>query len=457
MGTKIFFVMLFWLLMMAGVLGKAVLAAENEMVITSGTEWRYTKALHPNWENVGYDDSLWANARSPGQGLCGPLRRLNPSFAPPMWAETGVEFETVYFRRTIFIDRPVKEAGLQLTFDDDGEVFINGQSIYVDTSGRVEALPYLVDVKQNLIQGMNVIALRAKDVQGGCQSVQVQLSMKIEYEEVPLMLQTDPRWGSAIYAAGDKEVYGCGRTIADCGCVTTSVAMMLRYHGVIMDLNGNQTHPDNLNDYFNQKQACGTKGCVSQGYSFGLVNWTAVNTYALAANVARGTPKVVYAGGRGFDEGLAELEISRGNPVITKMADRNHWFILTNNDELNDPISGKKMFSDPLYNRQASQMRMFEKTNSDFRLIEITSPAENPILLTFASGEKLGVNTDGEKIFAVTNGNYFQEEGSGTHRVTVIQPVSQDFRLSIFGDHPEAVIHAANRTGKTEMVKIGGE
>ena len=78
----------------------------------------------------------------------------------------GRPVETVYFRRTFIIDRPVQkpvdEGTLDITADNEFTVWVNG--VEVGKGNDLEAV-YRFDVKKHLVHGKNVIAVEATNTE----------------------------------------------------------------------------------------------------------------------------------------------------------------------------------------------------------------------------------------------------------------------------------------------------
>ncbi|MGB4965521.1 MAG: C39 family peptidase, partial [Microgenomates group bacterium] len=162
---------------------------------------------------------------------------------------------------------------------------------------------------------------------------------------VPLIKQTDQLWANAPYDHAASQSLTCGKTIKECGCALTSLAMLLNFHGVTKDPEGKPTTPATLNNYFNKDAQCVSSGCVSQGYVFGDVLWSAADRYSADAYKKFGTQKIVSlnsANDAKWDKESVANDIKNNQPVIIKVEKNEHWALAVGIDQetfvLNDPL-----------------------------------------------------------------------------------------------------------------------
>lgn len=140
--------------------------------------------------------------------------------------------------------------------------------------------------------------------------------------DVPLFKQTDSQWGSQEYDSGNKQRLDCGKTMARCGCATTSVAMILKYYGVDRDPYGNPTTPMVVNNYFKQDEVCGALGCTSRGYKYGNIKWHVAGEYSAESNRIFDTQKVVFKGSYDFSPSFVASEIEEQRPLVMRVPRR---------------------------------------------------------------------------------------------------------------------------------------
>lgn len=351
--------------------------AEEIISFSSDSTWKSSKTITAGWINLDYDDSAWIFAKSPSIGTC-TLGKQKPSFATPMWHPKPIETQTAYFRKNFnIVGKPLK-AKMIFAFDDDGEVYINGKKVFVDSSGRTEVKEITMDILEHIIEGKNTIALKVTDPRGGCQWVQVYVEIQVEPPKKyysPLFLQIDPTWKDDVYAGGARDKLDCGKTIGQCGCSVTALAMLLQGYGITKGPLGDNVDPRNLNTYFLKDQKCSEAGCISLGYVFGAVRWSAVHGYSMQAHELYNTPKIQYFGQNIFDKGAIQSKIQiQKRPIIAKDPKRSHWFILAkemeNDFEILDPYYGKTTLNTQ-YQGGADRTLDYQEVHSDFSAIEI--------------------------------------------------------------------------------------
>ncbi len=370
-------------------------------ILQSDPSWKVSTHFENGWMNPLFDDAVWPTTRAPTRGRCDyypdPI-----FFALPMWSYGAVEKGEAYFRKKIILEKPVLSARLRAGFDDDGDVYVNGKKVLSDRSGKTEKTFMDIDIAQELHKGENTLALYAIDSFGGCQWAQ--LDLVVDYDpgvtvDVPVLKQTDSQWSSDVYDSAVENKLTCGTTMADCGCATTSLAMLLLAHGVAQSPRHVPTNPKSLNTYMQESGICTQDGCASQGYVFGAVRWNIVNTYSAQAHALFGSPKIQYVPSSAYDLPLLKHDIDVGNPVILKDAKASHWFVGYGyrGDEvlINDPYFDRTSLADPAYAQTAGSMQRFEEVHSDFSLIEVFSKGTSGLVLSDRYGRRAGIDDTG--------------------------------------------------------------
>lgn len=420
MRRRIFILLLFPLILLIAVFllaGKAF-SQEPETTITlkSDSTWKVARNPGVGWATLSFDDSEWGYSIAPSRGLCGG--KVDNFEGDPMWASEPKNYDTVYFRKKIILEDEPKNAFLKVGMDDDGEVFINGQSVLRSWDG-IAGLSQ-GDVTTYLHKGENIIALIVYDAYGVCQSAAVFLDVKIPYANdyqlnVPLIKQSTTTWASLQYAGGLQDKLPCGIAIGDCGCVVSSLAMILTYHGATKSPDGFSTTPDVLNEYLSKNQVCSPHGCVSDGYAYGDVVWSAIHTYTKGAHDRFGTQKVMFTGGGAFDKTQVEDDIKHDKPVMLKAPNRSHWFVASgikgSTFTLKDPLFDWSVLDNPEYKNTAAQIRRFTKVNSDFSALEIFVKEPANVLVTDPHGKKVGFDKTTHEVVNEIDGAFYFSEG----------------------------------------------
>ncbi|MGD8744662.1 MAG: C39 family peptidase [Candidatus Woesebacteria bacterium] len=294
---------------------------------------------------------------------------------------------------------------------------------------------------------------------------------------VPSFKQIDERWSSRIYDSGDVQGLGCGSTVGQCGCATTSIAMLLKYYGVDRAPNGDPTTPKSVNEYFNEDEVCKKAGCVSQGYRYGNVRWSAVGRYSSSEYNSNNTQKVVLKQIAEYDKQTTKSDINEKKPVIIRVPGRQHWVVAKGYDSetisINDPGFDRNTLDDPAYGNDALAMRRFEKTSSDFSSFEVTSLAPTQILVTDLQGRKTGYDFHtGNVVEEIPNSHYYFEESysdisgevlsstqDGIYSVIILTPEQNEYEVEVVtfieGLYTFS-IHASDRDADTDIELFDG-
>lgn len=297
--------------------------------------------------------------------------------------------------------------------------------------------------------------------------------------DVPLFKQTDPAWGGLEYAGGPNDNLNCGSTVAQCGCATTSIAMILKYHDVDKDPYGNPTAPKTVNDYFKRDQVCDGDGCRSLGYRLGNVWWPAVGLYSNEVSKIFGSPKIILTGiVDSYDATAVQSEILNERPAILKMPGKQHWAVakgITNDTfAINDPGYDRFFLNDPAYENNALAMRFFEKTSSDFSSFEVSSRAPTQILVTDSYGRKTGYDVSiGNVLQEIPNSVYYFEEAyadvtgensppsdaEGIYTALILTPQGDNYNVEVIAPVNEKyvfTVYASNRDAGLDFNLFGG-
>lgn len=432
--------------------------------VLSDSLWKASKTITPNWTQLGYNDSLWDTSVSPSRGTCS--YKFDPThFTLPMWGPSPKSKGSMYFRRKIAISKPIESALLDVWFDDDGDVYVNNELVVKDASRHLEKEKTRVDVTRRLHKGDNLIAIKGEDVIGGCQWVQFVLT--IAYKDgtvlnVPLFKQADRLWADQIYDHAPENELDCGSSIGQCGCSLTSLAMLLRYYGVLTLPSGEAIDPGTLNTYFNSDAQCSISGCVSRGYAYGGIRWNALNQLSKEANEVFGTPKVQLHSVEVFNQDVVRADIEGGNPIIMKAAQFSHWFVakgFTNETfMINDPAFRDETLNTPRYANTAASIRRYKVVNSDFSLIEVFAKLPAKLLVTDMYGRQTGIDKQGVIIQEIPNSYYGLEEdvssdelsSSGVMWLYIPQPENGVYTIST-PEGIEAAVYAADKDAHEQI------
>lgn len=416
------------LLIPGGAWGQTPTITNPDTVFTlkSDSTWKFARNPQNGWEKPSFDDSGWGYTMAPSRGLC--AGKIDNFEGDPMWAPNPINQETVYFRKTFMLSDAPKSALVKVVMDDDGEVYVNGVMVLQSIDG-------VVGVSQGYFasqfkKGPNTIALVVRDSYGVCQSAAVYIETKLPYAEkyeldIPHMKQSTLTWAPLQYAGGLQDKMLCGIAIGNCGCVITSLAMMLSFHGVLKGPDGLNTTPDVLNEYFSRNQECDENGCVSDGYVYGDVIWGALHQYTKKANERFNSPKVMFVGGGAYNRELTAADIKSDKPVILKAPEKSHWFVASGINgatfSIKDPLFEWSTLDNPDYKNTAAEMRRFTKVHSDFSALEIFAKAPEHILATAPDGKRVGYDpTTKATLYEIPGAVYLEDDNSTIVRHIVI-------------------------------------
>lgn len=269
---------------------------------------------------------------------------------------------------------------------------------------------------------------------------------------VPLIKQTDLQWKDVSYDHASVQNLNCGKTIADCGCALTSLAMILNFHGVTKSPEGKPTNPATLNEYFNKNTQCVSSGCVSQGYAFGNVIWNAADRYSAEAFKKFGTQKIVSfndAPSTLWDNKLVADDIKNNQPVIARVQKNEHWAVITGTDQdtfvINDPRNDVNRLNQKPYLNTAYNIRRFKKTSSDFSSLEFTTKYPGTIEVTDPKGRiNVGIPNTNVSSSILSSSN---------NTVTIGTPLEGEYRvvLSSSTSTVPLAVHASDSVGSVKI------
>jgi hypothetical protein len=132
-----------------------------------------------DWTSPAFDDSAWPMAVAPAPSACGAEWTVNEEWELPalsFWDETDAY--AAFFRKVVHVPDPsaVDLAKITVIADDDVAVWVNGLQLYLevdwgmseDTGFDNQAYLGVVDLKEALVAGDNLIAVEGLDSAGGC-------------------------------------------------------------------------------------------------------------------------------------------------------------------------------------------------------------------------------------------------------------------------------------------------
>lgn len=165
-------------LIIVALAGLASAGAQERLVLepivsdarTHASEWFFTTDMPPQgWRDIGFDDSQW------GAGKGGFGTPETPG------SIVGITWNSVeiFMRHTFTLTSiPYESLLLSIHHDDDAEVYLNGQQVFLETGALADySGAYLPDESLALLKkGENVLAVHCANSGGGPQFIDVGLS-----------------------------------------------------------------------------------------------------------------------------------------------------------------------------------------------------------------------------------------------------------------------------------------
>jgi hypothetical protein len=143
--------------------GRVWAQALSVHIVSDGTA-KYSYTEEPAWETLGFDNSAWPFVVAPSAGLCTPSP-VPPGAPNPICGADPQEFQTIFVRK-LFSVEAAATVNIIAGADGDYDLFINGGFIGGNHDGAAGSDLY---TNVPLQEGLNVLAMRAVDVVGGCQ------------------------------------------------------------------------------------------------------------------------------------------------------------------------------------------------------------------------------------------------------------------------------------------------
>lgn len=247
---------------------------------------------------------------------------------------------------------------------------------------------------------------------------------------VPLLKQTDARWGAQIYDSAD--IWNPQNdTISSWGCAITSVAMVLNYYGIHNLPDGTPLDPGTLNTWLKSR---------SDGYvDGGIINWTAIQTLAKLAKDSGYNPGFAYDSlefqWTGHDTSLLTNDLNNGHPDILEEEKPQHFIVATGvNDstfDINDPYNNYESLDD--YGNTFKGMRRYIPAYSDLSYLQFVVNQDVNVKLTDDNGNVVGEEHIEEPLEA--DGYPGQTSGVPLKIVLLPKPNTGIYHLTLTSPH----------------------
>lgn len=267
-------------------------------------------------------------------------------------------------------------------------------------------------------------------------------------------LEETTSWADEVYADGRADNVGdCGRSIAQCGCVITSLSMIGKYHGITNGFDGSSVNPLNMNAWLLNNNGYSTDGSVLWNYALAYLgeekNGKVMSKLSLDGHNATNTDTI-------------GTFIDNANPSLGFNATKGHYVVLTHTiDEggfsIKDPlwyntkttdderdVSGKVQD----YNDVVSKANLIGYNSTLTPLPEsveivLESPAE--LLVVDEKGRRLGYDVETNTFVSeIPGGSYDREDfilsqenpSANPHmkkRIYIRKPEGEKFSVEVIG------------------------
>ncbi len=296
----------------------------------------------------------------------------------------------------------LREADKPLTGIDDGEI-LNSDLVASGSEATI--------TRYGLINGEYHWQARVVNSQGAVSEWQefgVAGNMDFEIKTVPLYTQVrspypfrteEEEWANNDYAKGFD--YGCGSTIAGCGCAITSMIMIGRFYDIDTGIDNSSTDPKNINNWLNN----------NHGYSGPNLYWSKAVEYLGYVDNGKKMAKL------SFDyynepsgSSLIDEYVDNAKPIVAYSNVYGHYFVIDGKLKINnvdtytvkDPywyntktLNDRKNIGEKVqgYNNYFTKANLFSYLKMPKKIaasmhIYLASPAE--LLVTDPEGRKLG-------------------------------------------------------------------
>ncbi len=274
----------------------------------------------------------------------------------------------------------------------------------------------------------------------------------------------NPAWEAEEFDHANAGQFVCGRTMTQCGCATSSIAMILRYHGINKMPDGSDVNPGTVNKWLKE----------NKGYNRNLgVIWSAVGNLAKKAKSQNPNfqyDALEYNPDMYFNTTTLTNDLNQGIPNILQVNAPGMHFVVAkgktgNTFEINDPLFNRTTLAS--YNNQAVSVRRYIPSHTDLSYMVYVADKDVYITVRDENGatygesyleyspaqlveEPFNTNTSAVKVF------YFAKPESSNYRVELYSATDPDYQLDeyIFTEEGEmkTASYTGNLTPETEAV-----
>lgn len=204
--------------------------------------------------------------------------------------------------------------------------------------------------------------------------------------DVPYFSQRDPLWGADEYDSASNYTWGTpNASMERWGCATTSMAMLMNFHGFTMMPDGiTPLTPQTLNNWLKDED----DGYVGEGQ----INWSAATRLSKEiADLNPGMKKLEYVW-HDYNVDKLKTELDEEKPAILRVPE--HFVVAkafaNETFNINDPYWEDRTTL-ASYEETYDNMRLFQPSNTDLSYFLMTSDPELQIVLKDASGSAVSL------------------------------------------------------------------
>jgi hypothetical protein len=390
-----------------------------------------------DWQNIEYSYQL-----TPLQGI-----DRNTSFG---WEDLRNWFEVHFITRLMNLVR-IDDGSLPINIFKNYKM-VNGQTYYVVIKIENQTITVTVNGKQvakitdsKYINNGGKIGLKAGTgavypTKMRYDNIQVKWfggQNKVELA-VPIFKQHDSAWGDTQYDHAD--LWSSQPSMTRWGCLTTSMAMVMNYHGIDKMMDGTPLTPATLNQWL----VAEVDGYLGQG----MFNWVAASRLTRQLSEKYGTPKLEYARIAGVGIGVAIDHLRADQPSILEVA--GHFLVgkgFTSDEQellINDPAYDYQELGQ--HDTKLVSTRTLTPSYTDLSYLLLTHSPDLEVSVSDENGqavvgwEKFTEQLRGhdEELQPATAVQQLAKPAAGTYLVSISQESLKQYQLSILAYDLEA-------------------
>lgn len=336
-------------------------------------------------------------------------------------------------------------------------ISVNGQQIFdqldhtfADDYGRIGLKAGTGAVYPTRVQFDNVVVRWLDGPAGGGEPVSADIKLA-----VPYFSQLDDQWRTDEYDTARN--WSSSPTIGRWGCLTTSMAMIMNYHGLTHLPDGQLLTPASLNNWLKSQ----VDGYVGEG----AFNWIAASRLSRLISERYGTPKLEYLAHQGAELTTAIQEIMAGKPSVLQI--EGHFLVATGLQKNAPEAAVADIYiNDPAYDYQKLSQhqqpllstRTLQPSHTDLSYLLLTHSPNLQVKVTDAQGLLIpGWQTINDQLSDQLDGSgevqpplvieQLAKPSDGDYYIQVWQPDFGSFELGILAYDRQANPTSLNQQG----------